>query len=80
MKIRALTFDDEQNPETVTAELTIEEAAYLAKLTGQQTGITANQIMPGGDEPSHEIYDCLISNVFNTFYEDGVNDYLRSRK
>lgn len=76
MKIRKIELNDGQ-PTKVTAELTVVEAAYLARITGKQNGITAAEFMAGGSDANTEIYSCLTGELFNRFYDDGVDGYLR---
>lgn len=77
MKIRALTFDDDEKLEDVTATLTAKEAVYIAKLLGRRNGIESEEFMPGGAEVNSSIYDCLSGGVFNLLYDDGVNEAFR---
>lgn len=53
-------------PVRVAAELSADEAAHLTRLTGKQS-----------DDLSADVYDCLTGELFNRFYGDGVDGYLR---
>ncbi|MFD7247868.1 hypothetical protein ACFV6Y_38725 [Streptomyces massasporeus] len=64
-------------PETITAELTAREAAFLAKLTGRMSPNDVETAVPGYSAESNRIYACLEGDLFNRYYEDGVNDALR---
>ena len=80
MRIRQINLDDDGLPEQVTAELTRDEALYIATLLGKQNGITANEVMGGGDAINHEVYDALAGDLFNRYWEDGVADAHRGRR
>lgn len=71
MKLKELTFssgsDDNANLETVTVEMTVKEALWIARVAGQQRG----------HSPHHDIYSCLTGEVFNRFWDDGVDDAKR---
>lgn len=70
MKLKRLDFvdggEDGATPATVTVEMTIEEAAWIAKTSGQQRG----------SSPHSPIYHCLIGDVFNRYWHDGIDGYL----
>ncbi|MGW5291451.1 hypothetical protein [Streptomyces bacillaris] len=73
MKVKRIDLDDEGMPEAVLVELSHAEATYVALLVGQQTGATAEQVAPGGSRLNGSIYDGLAGDLFNRFYEDGVD-------
>lgn len=79
MKLRSIRFDADENPSIVLAELTIEEAAFIAKFTGGLTGEQTDAIMRGSQQAKSDIYGCLIGGVFNRFWDDGLRDYLNDR-
>jgi hypothetical protein len=74
MKVKRIDLDDDENPETITVELTHDEAVFLALFLGKQNGVEEEAVMPGGSRLGGEIYDGLTGGVFNRFYEDGVAD------
>jgi len=76
MRITAITLDKGM-PATITSEISAAEAIFLATLLGQQTGIAANGVWPGHGELSTAVYDCLSGEVFNRYYEDGVDEARR---
>ena len=80
MRIRQINLDDDGLPDKVTAELTRDEALYIATLLGKQNGITANEVMGGGDAINHEVYDALVGDLFNRYWDDGTADALRERR
>ena len=79
MKIRRIDLNDDEVPETITVELTHDEAVFLALFLGKQNGTEEEAVMTGGARLGGEIYDGLTGGVFNRFYEDGVKDAARSR-
>lgn len=71
-KLKKIIFEESNKdggalPVTVTIELTIQEAIWIAEKAGKQTG----------NSPHHEIYDCLVGDVFNRYWDDGVADAKR---
>jgi hypothetical protein len=79
MKLLAISFNDDENPKEILVRLTIEEAGYLGRLTGTQSDNSAEAIMQGGTLLNSEVYHCLSGNVFNRYWEDGLNDYFKNR-
>lgn len=75
MKIRALTFGDRETsdgaqiPETVTVEMSIEEAVILADITG-------NVIGPGQQQTSTLIWNGLTP-LMNQIWDDGSTEAMR---
>ena len=71
MKLKAITFsiDDEGDslPATVTVTMTIEEAIWIAEVSGRQQG----------ESPHNGIFHCLNGGVFNRYWEDGVDDAIK---
>lgn len=72
MLVKQINLDDDGQPEEIVVRLTRNEAAYLALLTGKQSGHTSAEIMPGGDGLNSEVYEALTGEFFNRYYEDGV--------
>lgn len=72
MQLDNLEFEQSDDlgatPATVSVTMTIKEALWIAKLAGKTRS---------GDEESHEIYNCLIGDVFNRYFEDGVDEASR---
>lgn len=73
MQLHSTTFEQAGNwakPSSITVTMSLKEAIWIAKVAGEQT-----------DEPEaqegREIYDCLIDNVFNRYWEDGIKDAFR---
>lgn len=70
---------NEGDVERVTVEMGVDEAAFLAKLIGGMTGPSSEQVMPGGKAIGEQIYESLVGSIFNRFFDDGVDEYLRRR-
>jgi hypothetical protein len=71
VRIRTIHLDDKERPSSVVAEMTIEEAAQIAKWAGSlspDTGMTGE---------TSELYGSLVGSVFNRFWSDGVDGYRR---
>lgn len=79
MKLVTLHFDEAANPDRITVEMTRDEGLLVAKVLGTMTGTDQNAVMSGGDGIGTDIYACLVGDVFNRYWEDGVNDALRGR-
>jgi hypothetical protein len=70
MKLNSMTFqqnDGIADPATVTVTMSIEEALWIAQVAGKQRG----------GSPHRTIYDCLVGDLFNRYWEDGVKDAAR---
>lgn len=65
MKIKNIALDSDENPETVTVEMTVAEAKTILGIFGKMYY-----------EPKEvtEIYEALSGRFFNRFYEAGVDD------
>jgi hypothetical protein len=70
VKITRIDLEDGR-PVRITAELTVEEAAQIAKWTGSLSPVT------GMTGETSELYGALTGSVFNRFWDDGVDGYLR---
>jgi len=75
--IRQINLGDEGMPEKITAELSLSEAVFIALLMGQQNGHTSEEILPGGTDLPSEIYSALTGELFNRYYDDGVDEAAR---
>ena len=58
-------------PTKIVAELSVEQAAQIAKWTGSLAPAT------GGTAETGELYEALTGDLFNRFWSDGVDGYLR---
>ena len=68
MKLRTINLDENEDLTTISVDMTIEEACWMAKVSGA--------IANDHSKLHHEIYSCLVGGFFNKFYEDGVNEAL----
>ena len=68
MDLNKMTFTTDEvgytTPETVTVTMTVKEALWIAIVAGQQRG----------ESPHGDMYCCLCADVFNRYWEDGVDD------
>lgn len=66
MILKDMSFKEDEDtvtmPASITVEITIEEAIWIASVAGQQKGTS----------PHNQLYQCLASDVFNPYWEDGV--------
>lgn len=69
--IKSIELDDEGAPETVTIKLTVQQLAEVAKVLGKMSPAT------GSTEGTSAFYDCAVSELFNYYWEDGLNSYMR---
>jgi hypothetical protein len=71
MQLKRMTFAPAEDgtpwPATVTVTMTIEEAVWMAAVAGRCYG----------DSPHHTIYGCLVGNVINRYWDDGIDGALR---
>lgn len=67
MKIKSIKLDDDEMPSNITVSLSIEEAVWIAKVSGKQRG----------ESPHNEIYNALTGSVFNPFWDDGIDEAYR---
>lgn len=79
MKILSITLDDNAVPETVTAQLDRKEMQLIAKWAGTQSPAATEEFLPGHAGASSAIYDALVGDVFNRFWDDGVDAAIRGR-
>ena len=76
--LKKLKFNKD-NIRSVTVELTVQEAIYLALLAGKQTGAAADAILPNhGADANAEVYEVLTGLVFNRYFDDGVKEAARN--
>ena len=77
VKVKQISFDDEGTPESLVVSMTAREAAIIAQVIGGLSHAEANEIAQGGGESVSSIYDGLVGEFFNRFWEDGINDAIR---
>ncbi len=54
----------ENGPSRITVEMSLEEAIWIAKVAGKQRGVS----------PHNEIYACLVGEMFNRFWDSGLEE------
>ena len=69
MKLDNIEFDKEEELKEITVTMSIDEACWMAKMTGSITNVNSKL--------HSEIYSCLTGAFFNKFYCDGVNEAQR---
>lgn len=75
MELKAIGFTTDENgtwPDRITVEMTQAEAAAVAALFGLLNGHAYDRL--GGYEKVGGIYSCLVGDVFNRYYENGVDE------
>lgn len=80
MNIKAYKFKKNGNPKKITVEMSLDEAAFIAKFVGKMNYERADEVFQGAgsDKDLHgEIYNCLVGELFNRFYDSGVEGYIR---
>ncbi len=72
MKLKAVQFDDDENPKMFTFDMTLDEAALLYRFVGStQTKLVASH----GQRWVEALNGlCAVSTALNNFYDDGVDD------
>lgn len=78
MELKALTFTQDKDsyvgviPDRITFEMSHDEAAALHKLLGALNGHAAQKL---GLTDTYSLWNPLAC-LFNSYYEDGINDVL----
>jgi len=62
MKLQKIELDDDEYPESITVQMTLDEAVWIGLLAGKQRG----------SSPHNGIHSCLIGNLFNRFFDNGI--------
>lgn len=70
MKLRSITYTEDETIETITVTMSLAEAAALQALAGKLNGYAHRRLGLHGDD---SLYDCL-TDVFVKHYEDGRPD------
>lgn len=78
MRVRNITLDEDENPDRVLVEMTLDEAAMMLRLVGR---LSPRMVLNAlGDHrwynASSDIYSCLAGSVFNRFWDGGVDDVI----
>jgi len=74
MRIKNISLDDEEMPEIILAELTIKELALIHFLVGGLRPDQLNEALGFDYKISSDIFNGACQ-VFNRFWDDGVNEY-----
>ena len=73
MKTKSLKFDKKTGrPESLVVKMTLPEAILIAKYCGGLSPATSPN-----HEASGEIYDCLVGELFNRFWDAGLEGAVR---
>lgn len=67
MKVKAVTYTDDEEIETITVVMTLSEAAAIHAISGRLTGYAERRL---GLKTSDSLYGAL-STLFDGHYEDG---------
>ena len=78
-KIKSITLndDDEPVPTSAVVELSLAELLFIARVTGKHSHTTAEEVMAGGGEASTSLYNSLVGNVINRFWDGGTDEAVR---
>lgn len=75
MNIRRIDFDDDGKPEYVTFRMHASVAVYLARLTGKESSVTADDLVPRfGSTANHAAYESLTGDFLNRVWDGGVDE------
>lgn len=77
MKLQQIELNEEELPSSAMFRVSADEALYLAVLLGGMSGSQAEELLNGGSHLAAELYKCLAGNLFNRFYEGGVEEACR---
>lgn len=82
MHTRKIKLNKRGHPKTVTVEMTIDEAGAIAKTFGGMSPIAFCEKFPNlaDSDVLEEVYGCLVGEVFNRYWDDGVNGWNRGTK
>lgn len=84
MNLLAIEFepgdDGAVDPSRITVKMTRNEALLIAQVLGHMKGTEQEAMFPGGNSVGTDIYDCLVSDMFNRYWDDGVRDALQEAR
>lgn len=76
MKVRAITFDNEEEPEGLTVEMTVDEAAllyaFVGRISPKRVSDTSGDVRWGN--ALYDMADCLSGAFFNRLWDAGWNE------
>ncbi len=76
MNVKAIELEGGK-PAKVTVEMGIREAMIIAYIQGKHSPNSLNEIIPGFSEESSEVYIGLTGELFNRFWDDGLEGAIR---
>lgn len=76
MKVKSIELDEDEMPERVLVEMTLDEAAVVYRLTGGIAPRTVSRALLGTrwGEALDGVATCLSGAFFNRFWDDGANE------
>lgn len=77
MKVRQIVLDEDGEPTAVLVAMSVKEAALIARMTGQHSPSTMTDALGyGWFEVSSSIFDGLTGELFNRFWDAGVDEVI----
>lgn len=79
MKVRNIALDENEDPELVTVEMTLDEAAFIARVAGSLSPhavLTALKDDIRWYKACAETYECLTGSVFNRYWDGGLGEVI----
>ncbi len=78
MRMIAATFDEEEALETVTVVVPLDELAVMYRLSSEISDYAVTNASGGNARwgNAHNGFDNGAGNIFNTFFENGVDDVI----
>ena len=76
MEITELKFE-EHCPVEVSVTMSVKHAAHLAIILGK---LSFNDVGADNWLSLHEFYDLMTGELFNRYWDDGINDYFKESK
>lgn len=64
------------SPDAITVTMSVAEAAFITTLLGRMNDLEQDNVIAGGAHAGRGIYDCLTGDLFNRYWDDGVDGYL----
>lgn len=74
MKIQKIKLDDLAKPKSLTVKMSIKEALFIAKILTTMTPNDHAKVMSDGMQIGHEMSETMTADLFNRFYEDGIDE------
>lgn len=81
MRIKNIELDTDEVPSVVTVVMTVQEAAFIARLSGRvTTSMDVFPDTPGAEVAANTVDRALTGGLFNLFWEAGLDGYVRGDK